>query len=80
MNRVVQVVRVGPGHRVEVVAPELNEGDLVNVTVSPCTSEIPCRTGSVLVFLDSLPPGPRAFPTWDEYEQHLQKERNSWDQ
>ena len=35
--------------------------------------------GSALEFLESLPPGPRAFKTWEEYEQHLREERNSWD-
>ena len=34
---------------------------------------------SVLSFIDSLPAGPRAFATWDEYEQHLRQERDSWD-
>lgn len=35
--------------------------------------------GSALEFLESLPPGPRAFKTWAEYEQFLREERNSWD-
>lgn len=33
----------------------------------------------ILSFIDSLPEGPRAFATWDEYEQHLKHERDSWD-
>jgi hypothetical protein len=35
--------------------------------------------GSALEFLESLPPGPRAFKTWEEYERHLQEEKNAWE-
>ena len=72
MLSVKQVVRVQPGHRVEIVAPEFAEGDLVDVVVQ--SSEPSVRHGSVLSFIDSLPDGPRAFATWDEYEQHLRQE------
>jgi hypothetical protein len=34
--------------------------------------------GSALEFLQSLPPGPLAFETWDEYERHLREERGAW--
>ena len=34
---------------------------------------------SMLEFLESLPPGPRAFPTWEEYERHLQEEKDAWE-
>ena len=30
-------------------------------------------------FLESLPPGPRAFKTWEEYEQHVREEKDTWD-
>lgn len=30
-------------------------------------------------FIETLPPGPRCFPTWEEYERALQAERDSWD-
>ena len=73
------VTRVQPGHRVEVVVPELAEGDLVNVVVELCGNQPESRE-SVLSFLDSLPEGPRAFATWEQYEQHLRQERDSWDQ
>ncbi len=47
-----------PGHRLEVIAPELPEGAKVEVIVilpeKPATHRI-----SVLEFLESLPPGPR---------------------
>lgn len=81
MLSVKQIVRVMPGHRVEIVAPELTEGEEVEVIVSPRTprtSRAPTAL-SVLSFIASLPDGPRAFATWDEYEQHLRQERESWD-
>lgn len=43
------------------------------------TESQPQRFGSALEFLESLPRGPRAFKTWEEYERHLEGERNSWD-
>jgi hypothetical protein len=66
-----------PGHRVEVTAPELPEGIKVEVIVV-VPDEAKPQFGSVLDFLESLPAGPRAFKTWEEYERHLQEERNSW--
>ena len=78
MLSVTQIVRVKPGHRVEVMSPEFVEGDEVEVVVSPRTVRASVPT-SVLEFVDSLPDGPRAFATWDEYEQHLRQERESWD-
>jgi hypothetical protein len=67
-----------PGHRLEVSAPELPEGVKVEVIVVLPGKPEP-RFGSALEFLESLPRGPRAFNTWEEYEQHLREERNSWD-
>lgn len=67
-----------PGHRLEISAPELPEGAKVEVIV--VLPEKPQRQfASALEFLESLPPGPRAFPTWEEYERHLQEEKDSWD-
>jgi hypothetical protein len=67
-----------PGHRLEVSAPELPEGATVEVIVvlpeKPATPAI-----SMLELLESLPPGPRAFPTWEEYERHLREEKDSWE-
>jgi len=37
------------------------------------------KFASALDFLESLPSGPFAFKTWDEYERFLLEERNSWD-
>ena len=37
------------------------------------------RRLSMLEFLETLPPGPRAFETWEEYEQHLREEKDAWE-
>jgi hypothetical protein len=67
-----------PGHRLEVSAPELPEGARVEViVVLPERPEH--QFGSALEFLESLPPGPRAFKTWEEYERHLREEKEAWD-
>jgi hypothetical protein len=47
------------------------------IVVAP--KKLATRFGSALEFLESLPPGPRAFKTWEEYERFLREERNSWD-
>jgi hypothetical protein len=66
-----------PGHRVEFSAPDFPEGAKVQIVVTlPEQREF--SFGSALEFLESLPPGPRAFKTWEEYEEHLNQERNSW--
>jgi hypothetical protein len=67
-----------PGHRLEISAPELPEGAKVEVIVVLPEKPQP-RFASALEFLESLPPGPRAFPTWEEYERHLREEKESWD-
>lgn len=67
-----------PGHRVEVSAPELPEGAKVEVIVVLPEQAEPGRL-SMLEFLESLPPGPRAFKTWEEYEQHLREEKDAWE-
>lgn len=67
-----------PGHRLELIAPELPEGAKVEViVVLPEKAE--SRFASALDFLESLPVGPRAFKTWEEYEQHLREEKDAWD-
>jgi hypothetical protein len=67
-----------PGHRLEVCAPELPEGATVEVIVVLPETPKP-RFSSALDFLESLPPGPRAFPTWEEYERHLREEKDAWE-
>jgi hypothetical protein len=67
-----------PGHRLEITAPELPEGVKVEVIVVLPEKPKP-QFDSALEFLKSLPPGPRAFPTWEEYERHLQEEKDAWE-
>ena len=67
-----------PGHRLEVQAPELPEGVTVEVIVV-LPEPVRSASGSALDFLESLPPGPRAFPTWEEYDRHLKAERDAWE-
>jgi hypothetical protein len=67
-----------PGHRLEVTAPELPEGATVEVIVV-LSQKSECQFSSALEFLESLPPGPRAFNTWEKYEQHLREEKDAWD-
>ena len=68
-----------PGNRVEVSVPELPEGTKVDVLVTCPSANAPTRRMSMLEFVKSLPPGPRAFDTWEEYEKFLQEERDSWE-
>jgi len=67
-----------PGHRLEISDPELPDGATVEVIVALPTKVEPPRI-SMLEFLESLPAGPRAFPTWEEYERHLQAEKDAWE-
>lgn len=67
-----------PGHRLEISVPELSEGTKVEVIVVLPEKPQPHRI-SMLEFVESLPPGPRAFPTWEEYEEHLQEEKDAWE-
>lgn len=67
-----------PGHRLEISAPELPEGARVEVIVV-LPEEPESRRVSMLEFIKSLPPGPRAFPTWEEYERHLREEKDAWE-
>ena len=67
-----------PGHRLEISAPELPEGARVEV-VGVLPEKPQPRRMSMLEFVESLPPGSRAFPTWEDYEKHLQQEKDAWE-
>ena len=67
-----------PGNRLEISAPELRQGETVEVIVILPTV-VPSGTQSAAEFLDSLPAGPRSYPSWEEFERRFQEERNSWD-
>ena len=62
----------------EVTDPQLPEGATVDILVVFREKSLG-KFGSALEFLHSLPPGPRAFKTWEEYEQHLREEKDSWE-
>ena len=56
----------------------LPEGVTVEILVVPPANREPPFI-SALDFIESLPPGPRAFPTWEEYERFLKEEKDSWE-
>ena len=70
--------RVQTGSKIEITAPELKEGQDVDVFLIPRPPATEPRP-SVVKFLDSLPPGPRGAPTWDELERQFREERDAWD-
>ena len=71
--------QVGPGHRIELVAPEIIEGTSVEVIVLPCVTEKTYQGRAFLDLIASFPPGPRSAATWEEVEANLQADRDSWD-
>ena len=68
-----------PGQRIEVAVPAFHVGQTVAVTVVPSPEVSKNGRFDLVGFFDSLPPGPRTFSTWEEYERHFQSERDSWD-
>jgi hypothetical protein len=70
--------RVQSGNRVEITAPELREGQDVDVFVIPRGGEGQVRI-SPLELLDRLPPGPRSASTWEEIDRRFHEERDAWD-
>jgi len=67
-----------PGHRLEITSPELPEGQTVEVIVLLSVPTSRPRPG-ILDFINSLPPGPRSYFTWEEMERGFQEERDAWD-
>ena len=67
-----------PGHRLEIYAPELAEGDTVDVIILSAKAPV-SRRRSILTYLGSLPAGPRSHASWEEMEQRFQEEREAWD-
>ena len=70
--------RVQAGSRVEITAPELKEGQDVDIFVIPRPDEGLSRMSPVDL-LDRLPAGPRSASTWDEIERQFHEERDAWD-
>jgi hypothetical protein len=70
--------RVQAGSKIEISAPELKEGQDVENFLIPRSPKTESGR-SVLEFLDSLPPGPRSAPTWEDLDRQFQSERDAWD-
>ncbi|MCS6830585.1 MAG: hypothetical protein RMM08_02440 [Armatimonadota bacterium] len=70
--------RVLAGHRIEIVDPELPEGDSVEVIVLINKTEP--RPTTLYEVLTAQPPRgtPLAAPSWEEYDRLLQQEREEW--
>ncbi len=71
-----------PGHRLEIVAPELAEGQPVEVfVVASEPAPAPKAEGrtSIWELIQTLPPGPHSASTWEEIERNLQEDRDAWD-
>ncbi len=67
-----------PGKKIEITSDELREGDSVDVfLVLSGRGGRPSQ--SVVEFLDSLPPGPRSYATWEEVGRRFQEDRDAWD-
>ncbi len=71
--------RVLPGKRIEITAPDLNEGDAVEVILVLPERQRVQAPRDIMEFLDSLPPGPRSATTWGEVDRQLREEREAWD-
>jgi hypothetical protein len=69
--------KVLPGNKIEVTAPELKEGDAIDVfLVLPEPPASPRR--SALEIIRSLH-GHRLFQSAEEVDRHRQEERDAWD-
>jgi hypothetical protein len=68
---------VMPGHRVEVIAPELREGEAVEV-ILVLPEEPKSAHLSALDIINGLN-GHRLFKSAQEVNDHLQEERDAWD-
>lgn len=69
-----------PGHRIEITAPDLREGEQVQVVVIPATPPAGERKpgASALDIIESLK-GHRLFETAEEVDRYINEERDSWD-
>ncbi len=76
--------RVLPGKRIEVVAPELAEGDNVELILlkeqdTNADQQPGPRKQGVWDWIQSLPPSNRTPAEWAEIEREFREERDSWD-
>jgi hypothetical protein len=66
-----------PGKKIEVPAPDYDEGDTVDIAVVWRDTKV-ARRRSALEILDSLAGG-GLFKTAEEVDRYIARERNSWD-
>ena len=71
--------RILPGRRIEVFLPEVEVGEEVELVILKTKPANALKTPSMLDFIQNVPPGPRPFATWEEYEKALQEEKEAWE-
>jgi hypothetical protein len=68
------------GNRIEVIAPEMREGDRVDVVVTPASSsESAPKTGPSIFEIVASLKGRRLFQSVEEVDRYINEERDSWD-
>ena len=68
---------VPPDKRIEIPVPDFDAGTPIDVFLVASQDPTPSNQ-SVLEYLESLPPGPRLSDSWEEIEESLRAERESW--
>ena len=76
--------KVLPGKRIEFSAPELIEGEDVEIFVALPHAPLPSSLKGkeyipALDFVDSLPPSTLTPEDWQRIDRELQEEKDSWD-
>ena len=64
-----------PGGKVEIASPELEEGQTVDVVISPAPTPSARSAWQII----SAGPGQRLFKTAKEVDDYIAEERASWD-
>jgi hypothetical protein len=69
-----------PGHRIEITAPDLPEGETVDVVVVPKPPRKGTeKTGPSIFDIIAGLKGHRLFRTPEEVDRYVNEERDSWD-
>lgn len=69
---------VQPGHRIEITAPSLPEGEQVQVVVIPRSASRPLDNRSGLEIIESYK-GEPLFGSVEAIDRYINEERDSWD-
>lgn len=67
-----------PGHKIEITAPELPEGQQVQVVVISPPASVKKSGPSALDIIESLK-GHRLFQSPEEVDRYINEERDSWE-